>query len=555
MQKLILAVKYAPSLISGTLLSSLILLSSCSRDNTVAADDSSLLSSQHTGTPDSTQSSSQNAQMSSGISQGSSTQTPLSSGAKTSSATNPQFSFSPISGDDNTSSNSQNPDQSSPDQNSSNGNTNSSAGTSSHSTDPNESSSVSSSAITPSNFTLALNDSADYLFNQDVVREYHIVLDPDSLAFIDSDPEAEDYVGGSIVLDGDTIGPVGIRYNGGDCVTNGRLPKNCPKLSMKIKLTWSTSNLRIYGKKRLIFKAMLKDDSQMHERLGFWIYNKMGVKAPRVVHAKVFVNDTYAGLFNLVEEVDGKFTKSHFSTDGDGNLYKDTWPTEYTDTAKTAENFINNLETNTSTPNVNLIKGFADEIISAGTPADAAFIISNYMDVPTMMNYIAVDRAIRNDQGIFHWDCNSSQTNCEPENFFWYEEPTNELLSVIPWDLDRAFENISGENNEDSYIKDVWNVQSSCTPFIQGGDRQISAVCDDVIEGLGTFTSEYAAAQAKLKPIMGEALLFLEHIKTQISDATEAAYTEYGNEALSPADWESAVSELKGDVEDAQSGL
>ncbi|MGL1935513.1 MAG: CotH kinase family protein [Fibrobacterales bacterium] len=554
MQKLMLVATRTPLLISGTLLGSLILLSSCARDGSTAPESDSglpLSSSQLVEvTPDSTQSSSQGAQGALSSSTTTETSSP-STETELSSGSTPQLSFAIIPGDD-TSSNNQ--DQSSPDQASSHNDTTQPDASSSQTNTSGESSSSSSTTTTPSNFTLPLNDSADYLFDQDVIRDYHLILDPDSLALIDLDPEAENYVGGSIVLDGDTIGPVGIRYNGGDCGA-GRLPKTCPKLSLKVKLTWSTSNLRLYGKKKLNFKAMRKDETQMHERLGLWLFNKMGVKAPRAAHAKVFVNGTYTGLFTHVEEPDGKFTKAHFSSDGDGNLYKNTWPTEYTDTAKTETNFINNLETNTSTTDVTLIKGFADAIISAGTPSNAAFIIKSYMDIPTTMSYIAVDRAIRNDQGIFHWDCNSSKTNCEPDNFLWYEEPNNQLLSIVPWDLDKAFENISGENNANTYIKDLWNVKEDCTPFDQGDDFQISAACDDVIEGLGTFSTEYTAAQAKLKPIMGDALLFLEHIKTQIADATGAAHTEYGIQALSLSDWESAVLELKSDIESARSGL
>jgi hypothetical protein len=46
-----------------------------------------------------------------------------------------------------------------------------------------------------------------------------------------------------------------------------------------------------------------------------------GVNAPRCTYARVYLNNTYWGLYTLVEDVDSKFLKQHFP-DNNGNLYK-----------------------------------------------------------------------------------------------------------------------------------------------------------------------------------------------------------------------------------------
>ena len=38
-------------------------------------------------------------------------------------------------------------------------------------------------------------------------------------------------------------------------------------------------------------------------------------------------------------------------------------------------------------------------------------------------------------------------------NFYWYEDPTAELIHLIPWDLDNAFDNITGPANPVTPIK------------------------------------------------------------------------------------------------------
>ena len=49
-----------------------------------------------------------------------------------------------------------------------------------------------------------------------------------------------------------------------------------------------------------------------------------------------------------------------------------------------------------------------------------------------MLSYAVVDRAIRHDDGPFHWYCDWGQ--CEPHNFFWYENPNTSKIHLIPWD-------------------------------------------------------------------------------------------------------------------------
>ena len=53
----------------------------------------------------------------------------------------------------------------------------------------------------------------------------------------------------------------------------------------------------------------------------------MGVMGLRSVHAIVKINGEVSGLYALVEEVDGRFTRTNFEN-GEGNLYKGIMPTD-----------------------------------------------------------------------------------------------------------------------------------------------------------------------------------------------------------------------------------
>ena len=58
-------------------------------------------------------------------------------------------------------------------------------------------------------------------------------------------------------------------------------------------------------------------------------------------------------------------------------------------------------------------------------------IIENHMNLNQMLSYAVVDRAIRHDDGPFHWYCDWSQ--CEPHNFSGTKILTRKI-HLIPWD-------------------------------------------------------------------------------------------------------------------------
>ena len=82
---------------------------------------------------------------------------------------------------------------------------------------------------------------------------------------------------------------------------------------------------KFYDLTKLQFHSQNNDPSQMRERLGYWFFRNMGVPAPRSVHAKLIINNTYLGLFALTEQIDGNFTRHNFD-EPNGNLYKEVWP-------------------------------------------------------------------------------------------------------------------------------------------------------------------------------------------------------------------------------------
>lgn len=58
--------------------------------------------------------------------------------------------------------------------------------------------------ITPTGDERYLNEDSDYIFNQDELHTFELIIPEDNLAIIDADPAAEEYVEAMLVFEGDT---------------------------------------------------------------------------------------------------------------------------------------------------------------------------------------------------------------------------------------------------------------------------------------------------------------------------------------------------------------
>lgn len=408
---------------------------------------------------------------------------------------------------------------------------------------------------------------SDYLFDDDTLHTFDIELSDEALAELNADPAAEKYVEGALVFEGQTIEPIGVRYKGSvgsfiGCTAGPNMfdpsgEKTCTKLSLKLKINWEDSKREFYGVRTVELRAMNLDPSMMHERLGYWLFREMGVRAPRATHARVNMNGEYLGVFGLVEVVDGRFTREHFD-DGTGNLYKEVWPFVAGGAPQPAEVLIDGLETNEDeNPTADLMTGFANDLVNAPDGEELA-AIEQWLDVDGLLRTLVVDRAIRNDDGPVHWYCFGG---CAPHNFYWYEDPTAKTVTLIPWDLDNAFDNISPGSPSAGVIAvadPFGQITNDCQPFTFGamGFRQISAACDPLFATVAPLEAEWDAIRSELlagpmsKAAVDEQLAkWTAQLEDAVADAAEAH-----DDAPSVEAWKASIEHLQSLLETSRAG-
>ena len=421
------------------------------------------------------------------------------------------------------------------------------------------------------------NGDSDYLFDQNRLHTFELTLSEENLAFLDAEPGREEYVEGTLTFEGESL-PVGIRYKGSvgawvGCVSgdffSAEGEKTCTKLSMKVKINWEDSDDKFYEVKKLQFHSQNLDPTKMHERLGYYLFREMGVPAPRSVHARLIINGEYNGIYALTEQIDGRFTRENFD-DGTGNLYKEVWPLTNEGEAKTNDwDFEWALKTNEDEDtSFDIMHGFSEAIANANKD-DLQQVMREWMDIDPVLAYAVVDRAIANDDGVFHWYCdderiggegsNVEQFSCNPHNFYWYEDPTAGTMHLIPWDLDNAFENISRPNPV-TPIKDGWGERTNdCKSFAFGGWGlpQVSAACDKIIGTWALFENEYQQIQNTfLTGVFSQENVdnLINTWAGQIKDAVQEAAGTHDDQP-SMEDWLRNVERLKNDLETVRSKI
>ena len=425
------------------------------------------------------------------------------------------------------------------------------------------------------------NGDASYIFDQDRLHIFELTLSEENLAFLDEAPGREEYVEGTLTFKGQTIGPIGIRYKGSVgawvfCLSGsffeGEGAKTCTKLSMKVKINWEDSDDTFYGLKKLQFHSQNLDPTKMHERLGYWLFREMGVPAPRSVHAKLIINGKYNGIFALTEQIDGRFTRENFE-DGTGNLYKEVWPIHPDGRPKTDSDFRWALKTNEGEdPSFDLVRSFGEEIVAA-EKQNRQSVMETWVDMDQILAYAIVDRAISNDDGVFHWYCGGpsgisdgdrdaqnegvGEYACNPHNYYWYGNPTTETMHLIPWDLDNAFEVIRVQSNPVIPIKDAWGeTTNDCRPFIYGGwgIAQRSAACDLIISTWAAYEDEYESMLREFLDGPFSKEIVEERLYTwadQIEDAMAEADVAHDDQP-SVTEWYKSLDQLIGDLEYAR---
>ena len=190
------------------------------------------------------------------------------------------------------------------------------------------------------------------------------------------------------------------------------------KPALKIDLDEYQDNAPIHGVKKLTLNNAKQDPSLVRQCLGYQLFAKAGLPAPRCNFANVTVNGKNLGVYVNVEEIRKPMLARHFASNK-GNLYEGTVSDFHSALVATFEKQTNK-ETND--------RGDLQQVIDALAVSDADLpaALGALVDMERFRSFWALEGLLG------HWDGYSSNRN----NFYLYRDPASERFHFIPWGVD-----------------------------------------------------------------------------------------------------------------------
>lgn len=234
---------------------------------------------------------------------------------------------------------------------------------------------------------------------------------------------------------------VGVRYRGHSALSEGQ------RFGFKLSFNEAVDEGEFHGLHNVNLMGTEGDFSLMRERLAQQVGREAGVPAPRVSHARLYVNDTYLGVFPFPEEPDDDpYLDNHFE-DTTGGLYKvDGYCGGAGDFVRYGDDpsrYVERFEPKADTTVEQLEADLFPLFDCAAEPDDELRrCLPELIDVDEWITEIAVDVVLPDVDGLAG----------AGQNFLLYDDPADGRLVVYPWDKDQAF------STDNAVSRSIWSI-------------------------------------------------------------------------------------------------
>src|SRR5262245_60216092 len=269
----------------------------------------------------------------------------------------------------------------------------------------------------------------DDLFDPNTVNDVLLTVSPRDWAELKERYRENVYYQANLEWRGEIVRTVGIR-------SRGRGSRSEAKPGLRIDFNRYVTGQQFLGLKSVVLDNLTQDPAMLKERVVMRFFAEMGIPAPRVAHVRLFVNNTFAGLYTVVESIDKDFLKRTLN-ENDGYLYEfthtDPYGFEYlgSELEKYAEFF--EPKTHEHDSMASLYRPIRELAWAATESPDSMFLssMSEYLDLRTFFTYAAVENFLADRDGVLgDWGMN---------NFYLYRFEGKNLSQLLPWDKDSSF--------------------------------------------------------------------------------------------------------------------
>ncbi len=171
------------------------------------------------------------------------------------------------------------------------------------------------------NATGARAQNSDDFFNDQVLHRIDLYVNSKDWQRLVANYLTNDYYPADMEWRDLTVRNVGIRSRG----TGSR---SQTKIGLLVVFDRYTTGQRFLGMQALVLDNLVQDPSFIHESTAMTFLRAMGISAPRESFAVLYVNNTYVGVYALVEDIN-EVSLPRFVGENTGYLFEYRWNFDY----------------------------------------------------------------------------------------------------------------------------------------------------------------------------------------------------------------------------------
>ena len=276
--------------------------------------------------------------------------------------------------------------------------------------------------------------SADDVFNSDVLHDVQLRVNARDWATLKREFQLDTYYPATFTWAGSTVRDVAIRSRGGGS-------RNGAKPGLEIEFGRYRDGQRFAGLRSMILDNHWQDPSMMREQISMQLFRRLGWPAPREAYARLWVNDEYAGLYSMVEDINEEFLEQQFGVGPAaiaerGYIYEYHWRYRYTfeDLDGGLDDYEEIFEPKIKAHrSMSELFGPIDDMIRAVNDSAGDFTrrVGEVLDVGAVMTYLAIETYLADSDG-FLGDFGIA-------NVYFVRLNDRRIDRLVPWDKDNTF--------------------------------------------------------------------------------------------------------------------
>ena len=271
---------------------------------------------------------------------------------------------------------------------------------------------------------------ADDLFDPDTLHEVRLFINSRDLRELRDRFTENIYFPADMHWGALRVRNVGVR-------SRGETSRSRTKPGLHVDLGRYVSGQRFLGLGSLVINNQLQDPTLLREYLAMAFLSRMGQPAPRVSLARIYINNTYQGVYTLTEDVNADFLQRRFD-DTAGFLFEfrrreQPYYGEYLGDDLAPYQALFEPRTRRLEADSVLYSPIRDLFREVNQPVDALWRerVEAFIDLQQFVAQAAIGR--------FTWEQDGLLGAVGMNNFYLYRPDGSTRHRIIPWDKDLVF--------------------------------------------------------------------------------------------------------------------